>query len=87
MNKQRPLCAAQGALLLSAVTFAVLQRPRSHRLAEHAAEMGGGGKAGLLGHSADVQVGALQQALGSLNAAAIDATMDWPVTRRNSRLR
>ena len=46
MNKQRPLCAAQGALLLSAVTFAVLQRPRSHRLAEHAAEMGGGGKAG-----------------------------------------
>ena len=72
MNKQRPLCAAQGALFLSAVALAVLQRPRSHRLAEHAAEMGGGGKAGLLGHSADVQVGALQQALGSLDAAAID---------------
>ena len=34
--------------------------------------MGGGGKAGLLGHRADVQVGALQQTLGSLDAAAID---------------
>ena len=59
-------------MFLSAVALAVLQRPRSHRLAEHAAEMGGRGKASLLGHSADVQVSALQQALGSLDAAAID---------------
>ena len=86
MNKQRPLCAAQGALFLSAVALAVLKRPCSHRLAEHAAEMGGGGKAGLLSHRADVQVGALQQTLGSLDAAAIDVIHNG-LARRNSRLR
>ena len=88
MNKQRPLCTAQGALFLSAVALAVLQRPRSHRLAEHAAEMGGGGKAGLLGHRADVQVGALQQTLGSLDAAAIDVIHNGLARDpRNRRLR
>ena len=56
--------------------FAVLQRADVHYLAEHAAEVGGAGKAGLLGNRADGKLGGLQQLLRGLDAAGADVRRD-----------
>jgi len=56
-----------GGVLVDALfrlLLAVLQGADIRHLAEHAAEVGGAGKAGLLGNSADGKLGGLQQLLG-----------------------
>ena len=56
--------------------FAVLQGADIRHLAEHAAEVGGAGKAGLLGNSADGKLGGLQQLLRRLDAAVVQVVHD-----------
>ena len=63
-------------ILLRGLLLAVLQRTDIHHLAEHAAEVGGAGKTGLLGNSADGKLGGLQQLLRSLDAAVVQVVHD-----------
>ena len=53
-----------------------MQWADAHHLPEDPAEVSRRGKAGLLGHRADVQVGGLQQMLRGLDAAAVDVVHD-----------
>ena len=71
------------------MSFAVLQWASTHHLAEHPAEMGGAGKAGLLGYRTDGKLGRFQQLLGRFDAAVVDVIHDGLAryTRRNNRLR
>ena len=58
------------------MSFAVLQWAGTHHIAEHPAEMGGAGKAGLFGHRTDGKLSRFQQLLGRFDAAVVDIIHD-----------